>query len=156
MEEHEPDDRRRTVLKMLGGTTAVGAFGAPSTASANEETPSSDDHHDAIPYDIRVKNNGVTGDDIRVRVSRKGGPDEYARRFTLPALKERPDDDPGLSAASDDVDLRGGADYEVTVTTPDGEVTETFDVPPGGIDAYNAVLVSRRPDGSTSISWVVV
>lgn len=157
------DKPRRNLLKAIGATAGLGSGPFSGIATAREGNQVRPSH--SIPYDLQVINNGKSGQNIQVEFVQIGPRDEpdHVREFDIPPLNKsssgqnqdrQPPDSP--PAAETGLNLAGGT-YRVVVNGPSGDSgRKTIEVPPGGLEDYSAIIVSRKPDHTYRFMHTVI
>lgn len=148
------NESRRRLLKLIGGTTALnsGIFGVSSTRQE-----SIDQNNEPNPHDLIVKNNGRSGNALRVEIREK----EESRRvvyksgFEIPPLNGRPDDKGKPPVETSKVDIDKGV-YKLIIADRNGNRhSKDIRISAGGISPNEVIIVSKLPNGRFSISHAV-
>lgn len=136
---------RRSVLGLVGATTVGGLADLPAAAEGGSSAAADE----TVPYDVLVMDHADGAEPILLvvhHVDDAGRERAYARRY-----------DPPETEARDALEFAPETDHVLSVRgahsgTPAAEV----ELPPGGLASYEAVVVTRLPDGELETTMSVL
>lgn len=137
---------RRSVLGLVGATTVGGLADLPAAVEgASSGTPADE----TVPYDVLVMDHADGAEPILLvvhHVDDAGRERAYARRY-----------DPPGTEARDALEFAPETDHLLSVRgVRAGAPADEVELPPGGLASYEAVVVTRFPNGELEMTMSVL